>query len=191
MEKEIIDRIIQRLNTEICLETRQQLAEITFKFELKKGEFLCQEGDICKHIYYVEKGLMRQFYRKKSIEVTEHLACDDYFCFSIESLIFQKPSYLLIDALEDTTLYGISYNRLMVLKQYKLEIQHFYSRILEELLIISQKRADSFRLESVKERYERFLKEHPKVVQRAPLYCIASYLQTTPESLSRARASIN
>ena len=36
----------------------------------------------------------------------------------------------------------------------------------------------------------RLLKEHPEIVQRAPLSCIASYLQMTPETLSRVRASL-
>lgn len=34
------------------------------------------------------------------------------------------------------------------------------------------------------------LKEHPEIVQRAPLSHIASYLLMTPETLSRVRANM-
>ena len=61
---------------------------------------------------------------------------------------------------------------------------------MENSLILSQNKADSLRFESANERYMRLLKEHPEIVQRAPLSCIASYLQMTPETLSRVRASL-
>lgn len=38
--------------------------------------------------------------------------------------------------------------------------------------------------------YARLLKEHPEIVQRAPLSHIASYLLMTPETLSRVRANM-
>jgi len=29
---------------------------------LKKGEYLLKEGEVCKHVYFVDHGLLRQFY---------------------------------------------------------------------------------------------------------------------------------
>ena len=60
--------------------------------------------------------------------------------------------------------------------------------ILEESLIISQVHADLVRFETAQNRYKRMCKLMPQVVLRAPLVYIASYLQMTPETLSRVRA---
>ena len=38
-----------------------------------KGEKILVEGEVCKNISYIEKGLVRQFYFKNDKEVTEHL----------------------------------------------------------------------------------------------------------------------
>ena len=64
-----------------------------------------------------------------------------------------------------------------------------YRKILEESLIISQVYADLIRFESAQNRYKRMCKLSPQVVLRAPLTYIANYLQMTPETLSRVRAS--
>ena len=53
---------------------------------------------------------------------------------------------------------------------------------------MSQKKADSIRFESARERYERLLKNNPEIIRRAPLSQIASLLEMTPETLSRVRA---
>ena len=65
-----------------------------------------------------------------------------------------------------------------------------YRRLLENSLILSQRKADFLHFETANERYARLLKEHPEIVQRAPLSHIASYLLMTPETLSRVRANM-
>ena len=72
---------------------------------------------------------------------------------------------------------------------HHVNIQMMYRKILEESLIISQVHADLIRFESAQNRYKRMCKLSPQVVLRAPLTYIANYLQMTPETLSRVRAS--
>ena len=64
----------------------------------------------------------------------------------------------------------------------------FYRKILEKSLITSQVKADSWRFETARERYNRLMANQPEVVKRAPLLHIASYLLMTPETLSRVRS---
>ena len=40
---------------------------------------------------------------------------------------------------------------------------------------------------SAQQRYEKFIKGNPKIVQRVPQYIIANYLGISPETLSRIR----
>ena len=70
------------------------------------------------------------------------------------------------------------------------EINMFYQKILEYSLIVSQIKADSWRFESARERYNLLLETHPEIIKRAPLAHIASYLLMTPETLSRVRSGV-
>lgn len=72
---------------------------------------------------------------------------------------------------------------------HNVNIQILYRKILEESLITSQIHADLVRFETAQDRYKRFCKLCPQVILRAPLVYIASYLQMTPETLSRVRSS--
>jgi CRP-like cAMP-binding protein len=92
-----------------------------------------------------------------------------------------------VEALENSKLYAIPYadlNNLMVRNQ---EMEMLYRKILEHVAISSQEHADSQRFENASERYERLLREKPEIVLRAPMVHIASFLQMTPETLSRVR----
>ena len=57
-------------------------------------------------------------------------------------------------------------------------------------LLISQQHADMLRFESAQDRYQKLVKSSPQLVLRAPLVYIASYLQMTPETLSRVRTAV-
>ncbi|MBE6261359.1 MAG: Crp/Fnr family transcriptional regulator [Prevotella sp.] len=155
----------------------------------QKGEIILREGDICENIYWVAKGLVRQFYYKNDKELTEYMAIEDNIVMSIESLFKEQPSSQQIVALEPTILFALPKKDLEHEAVRNVNIQMLYRKILEESLIISQIHADMLRFESAQERYAKLVKRSPQLVLRAPLVYIASYLQMTPETLSRVRTS--
>ena len=108
---------------------------------------------------------------------------------SIESLFREEPTRQQIQALEPTILFALPKNALEREAVRNVNIQMLYRKILEESLIISQIHADMLRFESAQERYAKLVKRSPQLVLRAPLVYIASYLQMTPETLSRVRTS--
>ena len=108
----------------------------------------------------------------------------------IESLFREEPTKLQVEALEPTLVYALPKHRLEQVALHNVNIQILYRKILEESLIISQIHADLVRFETAQDRYKRMCKLSPQVILRAPLVYIASYLQMTPETLSRVRASI-
>ena len=154
-----------------------------------KGEMILAEGDVCSGIIYIDKGLLREFYYKNNKEVTEYLAVEGSVVMSIESLFKEQPSQLQIEALEPTVLYELPKKKLEEVALHNVNIQILYRKILEESLILSQVHADLVRFESAENRYRRMCKLSPQVALRAPLVYIASYLQMTPETLSRVRAT--
>lgn len=156
----------------------------------QKGEIILHEGEVCESIYWVAKGLVRQFYYKNGKELTEYMATEDNIVMSIESLFTDKPSTQQMVALEPTILFALPKRELEHEAVRNVNIQMLYRKILEESLIISQVHADMLRFESAQERYSKLVKRSPQLVLRAPLVYIASYLQMTPETLSRVRTSV-
>lgn len=187
--QDIAGHIANKYDVRLPPEDLQQFASIMDCRKLKKGELFLAQGQIAKHILYVHSGTMRLFYYKKGRDITEHFASSGtHFAYSIISLFRKRRTELMIEALEESLIYTINYDKLKTLLIQTPLLAKLYINILEESLTISQKKADSWRLETVKERYERFSREYPEVVKIASVNHIASYLLMAPESLSRVRA---
>jgi CRP-like cAMP-binding protein len=154
-----------------------------------KGEMILNEGEVCTNIYFIIKGLVRQFYYKNGREVTEYLTYENNIVMCIESLFKEQPTRLQIEALEQTVIFGLPRKQLEEEAFNNINIEILYRKILEESLIISQIHADLVRFETAQERYRRLMQLQPELFLRAPLVYIASYLQMTPETLSRVRAA--
>ncbi len=183
-----IARELARKYSTMTHEELDTLESILVPKKYAKGEMILKEGEICESIYYIDKGLIRQFYYKKEKELTEHIGADGEIFMCIESLFKEEPTKLQVEALEPTIVYLIPKRELEHVALHNVNIQILYRKILEESLIISQVHADLLRFETAQNRYLRLCKMKPQVVLRAPLVYIASYLQMTPETLSRVRA---
>ena len=155
-----------------------------------KGEKILAEGEVCTNIYWIVKGLVRQFYFKNGKELTEYMAAENTICMCIESLFREEPTHLQIMAVEPTVLYLTPKADLEAVAMKSVNIQILYRKILEESLILSQKHADMLRFESAQDRYQKLVRRNPELVLRVPLVYIASYLQMTPETLSRVRNTV-
>ena len=165
------------------------LESILVPMKFAKGQKILSEGEVCQSIYYIDRGLIRQFYYKHGKEVTEHIGDDHSIFMCIESLFKEEPTRLQVEAIEQSVIYALPKAELEKVALHNVNIQILYRKILEESLILSQIHADLVRFETAQDRYKKMCKLMPQVVLRAPLVFIASYFQTTPETLSRVRAS--
>ena len=187
--KRDIARELARKYSTMTHEELDTLESILVPMKFAKGQMILSEGDVCRYIYYIDRGLVRQFYIKHNKEVTEHLAEDHSVFMCIESLFREEPTRLQVETLEPTLIYGLPKVELERVALHNVNIQILYRKILEESLILSQVHADLVRFETAQDRYRKMCKLMPQVVLRAPLVFIASYLQMTPETLSRVRSS--
>ncbi len=184
-----IARELARRYSTMTHEELDTLESILVPRKFAKGEMILKEGQICEEIFYIDKGLIRQFYIKKDKEVTEHLATEGGIIMCIESLFKEEPTKLQVESLEPSVLYALPKRKLEQVALHNVNIQILFRKILEESLIFSQLHADLVRFETAQNRYLRLCKLMPQVVLRAPLNYIANYLQMTPETLSRVRAA--
>lgn len=166
------------------------LESILVRKTYHKGEIILAEGDICREFLYIHKGMLRQFYFKKDKQLTEHIGVEGNMVMCIESLFKEEPTHLQIEALENTIVFALPKKNLEEVALHNVNIQILYRKILEESLIKSQIHADLVRFESAYDRYKKLCHLQPQIIMRAPLLHIASYLQMTPETLSRVRAQM-
>ena len=175
-----------------CLLSREQiheLADILICRKFKKGERILDEGDVCRSMLYLEKGLTRLFYFKYDKDLTEHIAYEGGVVICLESYLKEEPTRLMIEALEPTIAWDIPKDKIEQLALKDAEIGVWYRKLFEASLIESQVKADTLRFEPAHERYNKLLQLHPEILKRAPLVYIASLLQMTPETLSRVRSA--
>ena len=185
-----IARKIAEVNYPLSRESVHALAEIVVCKKYRKGEIVLKEGEVCKAMLFIEKGLLRQFYYKYDKDLTEHIGYENGMIICIESYFKQEPTRLMVETLESSVVWEIPKNQVEELASKYNDLEQLYRKFIEHSLIESQVKADTLRFEPAHERYNKLLRLHPEILKRAPLVYIASLLQMTPETLSRVRSSL-
>jgi CRP-like cAMP-binding protein len=168
-----------------------QFAGAFQKENITKGDYLLREGELCKHTFFVESGLLRMYsIDSRGKEHILQFACEGWFISDRSSIYFNEPSDYFIDAIEDTTYVILDPAALQSGSGDYPEFRAFNERALHNHIRQLQKRITSLIGASAEERYSAFTQLYADLIQRVPQWMIASYLGITPESLSRVRKSI-
>ena len=105
--------IAKQIIEETCPKRKLQLgsiqlfAEIIQCKKIQKGDIILNEGDVCNSLFYIELGLVRQHYVKYGKDMTEHISCERNVVWCIQSYFNQKPTRLIIEALEPCIIWEI------------------------------------------------------------------------------------
>jgi cAMP-binding proteins - catabolite gene activator and regulatory subunit of cAMP-dependent protein kinases len=178
-------------NIEIDLKIVEELVANCKSFTVQKGEFILQEGEICKHSFFVENGLLRQYsIDDKGKEHILQFAPENWFISDRESTFFNLPSNYFIQALENSTITQIDEDFIIQLSQQNKSFVEFNNKLLHNHIRHLQKRINLLLSATAEERYLAFIKIYPDILLRVPQTMVASYLGITPESLSRIRKEL-
>jgi CRP/FNR family transcriptional regulator, anaerobic regulatory protein len=153
---------------------------------VRRGECLEAEGQVADKIYFVNSGLLHLQFTVKEKAQTAKLFRENEFCSSYESFLTRVPSAYSIDALEDCELIVLGYDDLQFLYKNYPVYERLGRMVAEDLFIFLCDKNRKIRL-TPEEHYVDFVRRYPDLVQRVPQYIIASYLNMTPETLSRIR----
>ena len=156
-----------------------------------KGQFVVQNGDVCKYESFVLSGCLKAFYIDN--EGQEHVlmfAIENWWIADLGSFIGQTPADLNIQCVENCELVQIHYNDLQELYLDIPKLERFFRIIIQKAFVAAQKRIiNNFTLPAV-DRYLQFRDKYPLIEQRVPQYMIASYLGITKEFLSKIRSQL-
>ncbi|UTW67556.1 Crp/Fnr family transcriptional regulator [bacterium SCSIO 12643] len=153
-----------------------------------KGTILQYQGDQSGTGYYVKKGLLKSYIiDEKGKEHIFMFAPEKWIISDIESQIFDIPSELFIETLEDSEIYVLKKE---LLNQSLLPDHLVKSEVIRLLKRISvlQKRVIMLMSAPAIKRFEHFMETYPDIIHRVPQKMIASYLGITPEALSKIKS---
>lgn len=159
--------------------------------KLVAGEIYIKENTTSNQLAYIRKGLIRAYMLKENgDEITLLLRWENQFVASHDTIILNRPSRFVYQAMEDTTLLEIDYNKASELLDRNPKLSAARSKFIMNMLVESMSRVESFILLSPEERYLQLIKEKPNIVNRVPDKYLATLLGITPVSLSRIRKRI-
>jgi CRP-like cAMP-binding protein len=158
---------------------------------VKRNTVLLTAGDVCRDLYFVNKGCIRTYYISQAgKERTRYLAFDGIIGTALSSFITQKPSFEFVDTLEDAELLCISHHHFYQLVDEIPPWADFYRKLLEFAYSYQNKRIENLVTLTAKQRYDEIMKNHPEYIQRLPNHILASYLDMSQETLSRLKSKL-
>lgn len=169
----------------------QQLAPVLKSKTVGKGTFLLNEGEVCHHAFFVEKGLLRSFSIDESGK--EHViqfAPENWIISDRSSMYFNNPSDFFIEAIEETRVVMIGVDFTDTASEMGPSFRKYNEKILHNHILHLQKRVNLLLGATAEKRYLDFIQLYPDLMLRVPQWMIASYLGVTPESLSRVRKEL-
>ncbi|MCE7039082.1 Crp/Fnr family transcriptional regulator [Dyadobacter sp. CY312] len=159
--------------------------------KLRKRQYLLQEGDVCKNLTFIAKGLLRTYnVDEKGDEHMSVFGWEGWWLSDFNSFLTGDPAVFNIDAIEDSELLLISHADYESLT-LSVPIMDRYFRILyQNSIVTKERRLMSSITHSAEEKYVQLTQSNPKMIERVPQNLIASYLGIAPETLSRIKKNL-
>lgn len=188
-----MELILKNIEQHVSLTQKEQELFLS-KTEIhlyKAKTILLNSGSICKHSYFVNSGVLRSF--NINDHIVEHVlsfACQGWWIGDMYSLLSQKPGNLFIEVLEDAEVVLLSKENQDILYREIPKLERFFRILTENSLVANQERLmDNLSL-SAEERFEKFCKKYPTLVQKVAQKQIASYIGVTPEFFSKMKSRL-
>jgi len=159
--------------------------------KLLKNEILWKEGQICNHLVFIKSGLIYCYHHKEEKEIVTNLYFENAIFYDDYSFIKQEPCLLNYVALEITELIVIPRIALYEMFDKYKSFERLGRMMVEKQHTISIKEQLNFNGNKAEEKYLRLIEKQPSLIKRVPLKLIASYLNITPEHLSRIRKKLS
>lgn len=154
----------------------------------QKGDFILRSGDVCRNLYYIDKGLVKLCFTKANKEFIMRFFPENALFTLLDSYLTQTPSTYEIICLEKTIITSIRNEEMQFLCKKHHSFETFFRKLVSLSALNMMKRISEMLEENATQRYEHFVEENNHLLQRITLGDLANYLGITQVSLSRIRA---
>ncbi|MBN1985059.1 MAG: Crp/Fnr family transcriptional regulator [Prolixibacteraceae bacterium] len=153
----------------------------------KKNEFLLKEGTVCNALFYIEKGYCRSFYEMEGEEKNIAFFFENEIATNIESFGSGEKSAYNIVACEPLCVFSLDKKMLYRASQQAPEIETLGRKCIRRFATKQESFSNLLKIYSAKNRLHYLETNYPEMLQRVPLYQLASFLGVARETLSRIR----
>ena len=168
------------------VEFKKKCTQVNFS----KGELIMKAGEVQQNLYFLTKGIIRNFVENKKGEIkiynfrSENMTVTGYATYNYEDNL---KALVNVECLEDCTLIQVPYEAInFVINNMKLgdRLGRFMAEahVVQMLHYVLQRDT-----KTIIERLDSIDKSFPNIHQRVPQYMIASYLGITPVHLSNLK----
>lgn len=173
---------------QLIAQMRKSLAPYLVKKKVDKLETLQQEGSICKHLFFVHSGSVKQFYIAEGKEFIQNFFFEGSVAALFNNFMSQTPADSYLQAIEGTELLVLDYHDYC---RFSHENPQFTAQMTILMSRVNTHRMNLLLMSDGLMRYKKVLEDEPEIMNRVPHYMVASYLGMTPETLSRIRKKIS
>lgn len=154
---------------------------------LRAGEAFVREGETRRRVGYVCRGVLRHAALRGGAEHVVGFVFEDDVAGDFGSFFDGTPATNAVVAIEATDLLVLSHDDWLAAGRVVPALLGIQTAVASRLFEGARARAVEMQQFTAEARYRRLLARSPHVLQRVPLYMVASYLGVTPEALSRIR----
>jgi CRP-like cAMP-binding protein len=155
---------------------------------LKRNNHLIKEGDICRNIYFVKKGLLQVCKSDAdSNEMTIDLITENNWFTDIESFKNEVSSHLNVKATKATEVYTLNKQSFEMLMSKVPKFAEAYMKIIESKYKESIERITAFSALGANHKIQWLRCFRPELFKRAPDKLIAEYLGISKETFCRQK----
>jgi len=167
--------------------SKQDVVLLEEKLQLKKlnkGDFLLKKGELCSSVYFIVEGDLFRYRIEDEVNIKVlELRTANEWILDHQSFVKRTPADSYIKAFTNALTYELTMDAIHDLISKSTSFFQL-GTILEssnvEMMALQQ-------LDGPDAKYHYVLDNRPELLQRFPLKMIASYLNMTPETLSRVR----
>jgi signal-transduction protein with cAMP-binding, CBS, and nucleotidyltransferase domain len=174
--------------SELSKEAEEDLLPRLKSRSFKKGQIINKEGQICKNLFFIDKGLVKHYYHHKDRVFILRFFSETNFFTVLDSFVNQTPSRFITIALEDTETTTIDYADFDELCRKHHSFETFSRKLFTMAALVNLKRIKEMFDEDATELYKEFMNENHHLLQRISLGDTASYIGISQVTLSRIRA---